>query len=197
MSRLRGCWLDNWKQWGNPVLSLLMEPIVVPYETLNEFLDSGGWVTRWLLFACCVLITVVLERAWFLLKVYPRLRAEALAEWGGRVDRHSWAAQRIRLALISQLRAALESGLPVIRVMVPMAPLLGLLGTVMGMLQVFDAMAFTRGGDTRAMADGISHAMVATMAGLVVSVIGLFFGNIFTSRVQRETERLNDLIPPA
>ena len=131
------------------MLSLLMEPIVVPYETLNEFLDSGGWVTRWLLFACCVLITVVLERAWFLLKVYPRLRAEALAEWGGRVDRHSWAAQRIRLALISQLRAALESGLPVIRVMVPMAPLLGLLGTVMGMLQVFDAMAFTRGGDTQ------------------------------------------------
>jgi len=197
MSRLPDCWLGSLKQRGNPVLSLLLEPILAPYQTLNEFLDSGGWVTRWILLACCVLIAVVLERAWFLLKVYPKLRGEALADWHGRVDRRSWAAQRIRIALISQLRAALESGLPVIRVMVPMAPLLGLLGTVIGMLQVFDAMAFTRGGDTRAMADGISHAMVATMAGLVVSVIGLFFGNLFTSRVRSETERLNDLIPPA
>ena len=77
-----------------------------------------------------------------------------------------------------------------------MAPLLGLLGTVMGMLQVFDAMAMSKGGDTRAMADGISHAMIATMAGLVVSVIGLFFSNLFASRVRVETERLNDLIAP-
>lgn len=196
MSKLPGCWPENWKRWGNPVLSLVLEPILVPYQTLNDFLDSGGWVTRWILLACSVLIAVALERAWFLLRVYPRLRAEALAEWRARGDHHSWASQRIRLALISQLRAALESGLPVIRVMVPMAPLLGLLGTVIGMLQVFDAMALTRGGDTRAMADGISHAMVATMAGLVFSVIGLFFGNLFTSRVESETERLNDLIPP-
>jgi len=178
------------------MLSLVLEPIMVPYQTLTDFLDSGGWVTRWILFACSVLIAVTLDRAWFLLRIYPRLRAEALAEWQTRREHQSWASQRIRLALISQLRVALESGLPVIRVMVPMAPLLGLLGTVIGMLQVFDAMAFTRGGDTRAMADGISHAMVATMAGLVVSVIGLFFGNLFASRVKSETERLNDLIPP-
>ena len=49
---------------------------------------------------------------------------------------------------------------------------------------------------TRAMADGISHAMIATMTGLVVSVIGLFFSNLFASRVRVETERLNDLIAP-
>lgn len=166
------------------------------YDTLGEFLDAGGWVTKWILAACAILITVVLERGWYLWRIYPRVRAEVLREWNARSERHSWAAQRIRLALISQLRLGLESGLPVIKVMVPMAPLLGLLGTVMGMLQVFDAMALSRGGDTRAMADGISHAMIATMAGLVVSVIGLFFSNLFTSRVRAEVERLNDLIAP-
>ncbi|MGQ0622981.1 MAG: MotA/TolQ/ExbB proton channel family protein [Panacagrimonas sp.] len=174
----------------------MLELFTMQYDTLGEFLDAGGWVTKWILAACAILITVVLERGWYLWRIYPRVRAAVLSQWNARSERNSWAAQRIRIALISQLRIGLESGLPVIKVMVPMAPLLGLLGTVMGMLQVFDAMALSRGGDTRAMADGISHAMIATMAGLVVSVIGLFFSNLFTSRVRVESERLNDLIAP-
>ncbi|MGQ0618347.1 MAG: MotA/TolQ/ExbB proton channel family protein [Panacagrimonas sp.] len=179
------------------MLELFVQSLSVQWDTLEDFLDSGGWVTRWILLACAVLITVVLERAWYLRRIYPRLRATVLAEWNARSERHSWAAQRIRIALISQLRVGLESGLPAIRVMVPMAPLLGLLGTVMGMLEVFDAMAFRKSADTRAMADGISHAMVATMTGLVVSVIALFFSNLFTSRVRAESDRLNDLIAPS
>jgi biopolymer transport protein ExbB len=139
---------------------------------------------------------VVLERAWYLWRVYPKARAAVLAQWSARAERHSWAAQRVRLALISQLRVGLESGLPIIRVMVPMSPLLGLLGTVTGMLEVFDAMAFRKGADTRAMADGISHAMIATMTGLVVSLIGLFFTHLFQSRVRAEVERLKDLVAP-
>lgn len=178
------------------MLDLIADALAIQYDTLGDFLDSGGWVTRWILGACAVLITVALERAWYLWRIYPKARAAALAQWNARGERQSWIAQRIRLSLISQLRVGLEAGLPVIKVMVPMAPLLGLLGTVMGMLQVFDAMAFSRGGDTRAMADGISHAMIATMAGLVVSVIGLFFSNLFQSRVRVEAERLHDLIAP-
>ena len=173
-----------------------LQLFTVQYETLGDFLDSGGWVTRWILGACAVLMTVVLERAWYLWRIYPRVRAATLAQWQMRTERHSWAAQRIRMALISQLRTGLEAGLPIIKVMVPMAPLLGLLGTVMGMLQVFDAMAMSKGGDTRAMADGISHAMIATMTGLVVSVLGLFFSSLFAARVRVESERLNDLIAP-
>ncbi len=178
------------------MLDLAFEAFAIQYDTLGDFLDAGGWVTRWILAACAVLITVAMERAWYLWRIYPKARTEALAQWSARTERHSWVAQRVRIALISQLRVGLENGLPIIKVMVPMAPLLGLLGTVMGMLQVFDAMAFSRGGDTRAMADGISHAMIATMAGLVVSVIGLFFSNLFQSRVRVEAERLHDLIAP-
>lgn len=178
------------------MLDLLVQSLAIQYDTLGDFLDAGGWVTRWILAACAVLITVALERSWYLWRIYPKARAAALTQWNQRDEHQSWVAQRVRLALISQLRVGLEAGLPVIKVMVPMAPLLGLLGTVMGMLQVFDAMAFSRGGDTRAMADGISHAMIATMAGLVVSVIGLFFSNLFQSRVRVEAERLHDLIAP-
>lgn len=164
------------------------------YDTLGEFLDSGGWVTRWILGACAILLTVSLERCWYLWRVYPGQRRQLVQEWHGRPDRRCWEAHQVRSMLISKLRIGLESGLGVIRVMVPMAPLMGLMGTVMGMLQVFDAVTFSGGNDTRAMAAGISHAMVATMSGLVVSVIALFFSSLIGSRVRAELERLNDLI---
>ncbi|MDB5971775.1 MAG: MotA/TolQ/ExbB proton channel family protein [Hydrocarboniphaga sp.] len=170
------------------------ETLLLPVHMLGDFLDSGGWVVGWILITALVMWTLVLERAWYLWKIHPGRRAAALAEWRARSERESWAALRIRAAMVSQLRIGLESGLALIRVTVPMAPLLGLLGTVTGMLQVFDAMTSSRNTDTRAMADGISHAMIATMAGLVVSLIGLFFTHLFTSRVKRETARLNDLL---
>lgn len=161
---------------------------------LLEFLQLGGWVVGWILGCAFVLLTLVLERSWFLWRLYPSLRAAALDEWRQRGDRTSWTAQRIRVALISELRQAMEAGLPLIRVMVPLSPLLGLLGTVVGMLQVFDAMTAARSADTRAMADGISHAMIATMAGLVVSLLGLFCAQLIGARVRAEIARLDRLL---
>lgn len=176
------------------MIAALLEIFSAPWLLLREFLDAGGWVVSWILVSALVMWTLVLERAWFLWRIYPVQRRACVAEWRGRREHQSWAAQRIRLALISQLRLGLESGLPLIKVMVPLSPLLGLLGTVMGMLQVFDAMTTSSNADTRAMADGISHAMIATMAGLVVSLLALFFTNLFQTRVRHETARLQDLL---
>ena len=55
-----------------------------------------------------------------------------------------------------------------------LCPLLGLLGTVTGMIEVFDVMAFTGTGNPRLMAGGISKATLPTMTGLVISITGLF-----------------------
>ena len=55
-----------------------------------------------------------------------------------------------------------------------MAPLLGLIGTVSGMLEVFDSMALRGSADARTMATGVSHAMLCTMSGLAVSITGLY-----------------------
>lgn len=121
--------------------------------------------------------------------------SQAIATLGDTTLSDAQARERIERNALEQIQSA-RTHLRTLDLIASLAPLLGLLGTVMGMLQVFDAMAMSKGGDTRAMADGISHAMIATMAGLVVSVIGLFFSNLFASRVRVETERLNDLIAP-
>jgi biopolymer transport protein ExbB len=78
------------------------------------------------------------------------------------------------------------------RVLVPLSPLLGLIGTVSGMLEVFDSMAIRGSADARSMASGVSEAMICTMTGLAVSITGLYPAHYFNSRAKRETELLAD-----
>ena len=68
------------------------------------------------------------------------------------------------------------------QVLVPMSPLLGLIGTVSGMLEVFDSMALRGTADARSMASGVSAAMICTMTGLAVSITGLYPVHYFTNQ---------------
>jgi biopolymer transport protein ExbB len=77
-------------------------------------------------------------------------------------------------------------------VLVPMAPLLGLIGTVSGMLEVFDSMALRGSADARTMANGVSHAMLCTMTGLAVSITGLYPVYYFTKEAKRKAELIAD-----
>ena len=78
------------------------------------------------------------------------------AQWHARKDHTSWCARQIRQAMISRLNGSMTTGFPVMQVLVPMSPLLGLIGTVSGMLEVFDSMALRGNADARSMASGVS-----------------------------------------
>jgi len=135
---------------------------------------------------------LVLERTWFFARVLPRQTAEAVTIWRARTDHRSWCARHVRTAMISRLNAAMSANSPLLAVLVPLAPLLGLIGTVGGMLEVFDSMALKGSADARAMASGVSHAMICTMTGLAVSISGLYPVYYFRSRTRRETELIAD-----
>jgi len=113
-------------------------------------------------------------------------------QWNARADHTSWCARQIRQAMISRLNVAMSAGFPIMQVLVPMAPLLGLIGTVTGMLEVFDSMALRGNADARSMASGVSQAMLCTMSGLAVSITGLYPVHYFRTRTARETELLAD-----
>src|SRR3546814_11482603 len=95
--------------------------------------------------------------------------------------------------LVSQVRVAMDAPLPLLRVTIPIALLLGLLGTVTAMLEVFDGMKISGSADARTMAYGVSHAMIATLPGLVVSVRGMFFLNRFTMLIKSAPENFTEL----
>ena len=164
-------------------------PIVRGVVTLSN--DGGPWVV-WIFASGVLLWALIVERYWYFAMVLPKLAARLQTEWLARTDRTSWCARQIRTAMISRLNGAMTTGFPVMQVLVPMAPLLGLIGTVTGMLEVFDSMALRGNADARSMASGVSAAMICTMTGLAVSITGLWPVHYFRTRAIRETELLAD-----
>lgn len=157
-----------------------------------ELVDDGGPFVG-LIFAAGVLMwAIIAERFWYFRRILPQQVAELQKTWEARAERTSWTARQIRQAMISKLNVGMSAGIPVMQVLVPMSPLLGLIGTVVGMLEVFDSMALRGNADARSMASGVSQAMICTMTGLAVSITGLYPVHYFKTRTARETELIAD-----
>jgi biopolymer transport protein ExbB len=165
------------------------QPAVV---SVRSFLETGGDVLYLIGGVLLVMWTLMLERFWYFWKVHPQMVDAVREEWKGRRDRSSWYAHQIRRLLISQVNDKLQEGLPMIRTLVALCPLLGLLGTVTGMIEVFDVMAVAGSGNARAMASGVSKATVPTMAGMVAALSGLMLSVQIDKFTKNEEHRLAD-----
>ena len=90
--------------------------------------------------------------------------------------------------VLSRAVPVLEQNLSTIKLLAAVAPLLGLLGTVVGMIETFQAITLFGTGDPKLMAGGISQALVTTMLGLIAAVPLLFIHNILESRSRNITQ---------
>jgi biopolymer transport protein ExbB len=117
---------------------------------------------------------------------------EVISAWEARPERKSWNAKQVRMRLLSMAKADITTNLSVITTLVALCPLLGLLGTVTGMIEVFNVMAVTGGGDAKSMAGGVERATIPTMAGMVAALSGLFANTYLQRIADREQEMLVD-----
>jgi biopolymer transport protein ExbB len=157
-----------------------------------DLMSLGGIFVFFIFMSGVLMWALIIERLWYFKMILPRQTAKVEAAWRARPDHTSWCARQIRQTMISRLNGAMTAGFPVMRVLVPMAPLLGLIGTVSGMLDVFDSMALRGNADAKSMASGVSAAMICTMTGLAVSITGLYPVHYFRTKATRETELLAD-----
>lgn len=164
-------------------------------DAISAFMDRGGFVL-WVI-ACLLLVmwSLVFERIWYLNTTHRKNVKSTLAEWNARSDTKSWSAHQIRTMMVSKISLDVRSTLPVIEVLVTICPLLGLIGTVTGMIEVFYIMGVTGGGDAKSMAGGVSKATIPTMAGMVGAISGIFAYNFLKSKVDRDVELLEDHLP--
>lgn len=170
----------------------MLDFLLAPFTAVGDLVEAGGVAVEWIFLACLLMWTITFERIYYF---RYRLGPEAeslLAQWRARQDHNSWTARQIRKAMISRLNVGMNANLGILRVLVPLCPLLGLLGTVTGMLEVFDSMAARGSADARTMASGVSQAMVCTMTGLAVSITGIYPVFHFTQKAKYETEHLAD-----
>jgi len=166
--------------------------LLAPYVAITDLFEGGGPFVVCIFLTCLLLWTLIAERYLYFTRQLPREFTESLARWKGRTDHQSWCARQIREAMISRFRAGMTSKQRLMKVLVPLSPLLGLIGTVSGMLEVFDSMALRGSADARTMASGVSHAMICTLTGLAVSISGLYPVFYFESRARRQAELLAD-----
>ena len=134
----------------------------------------GGPMMWALLVVCLFLWLLMVERFWFFRFNYPVIRAQLLQEWLARPDRHSWRAKAIRKQTVCEVQLQLNAWLSTIRTLIAICPLLGLMGTVTGMIGVFEIITLT-GGESQAIAGGVYRATVPTMSGLVISLSAQYF----------------------
>lgn len=151
----------------------------------------GGPVMWVLLLVCLTLWLLLVERFWFLRYVFPQIRARLLTDWQARTDRRSWRAQAIRRETVCEVQLQLQAWLSTIRTLIAVCPLLGLLGTVTGMICVFEIITLT-GGESQAIAGGVYRATVPTMSGLVISLSAQYFSARLRHLATREEKLFAD-----
>ena len=161
------------------------------YVAIIRFMEMGGDVLWFIAAITFLMWSLIFERIWFFRTEYQAMVREASSKWEMRGERKSWSAYQVREGIISDGATRIAGGLPIIETCVALCPLFGLLGTVTGMIAVFDAMA-TQGGNARSMADGVSMATIPTMSGMIASLSGLVGTTYLKRKVEYETELFED-----
>ncbi len=161
-------------------------------EAIRDFMGLGGPVLKVIAVTIFLMWVLIVERLLFFRSTMKAMSLEIHDQWEARSERRSWHAHQIRELMISRFSQAVNRGISMIQTFVALCPLLGLLGTVTGMITVFQVLAVSGSGNVRAMAGGVSQATVPTMAGMVGALSGVLLVTLLTRRATREIEFLED-----
>ena len=162
------------------------------FQQITLFLDSGGPVLYGIFAISIMLSALILDRYYFFKKESKALCQSQVKRWMAIDKSNAWFAQKQRERISSEVAVALQKYRSTIYLLVIICPLMGLLGTVTGMIRVFDVMAVTGTGNARAMASGISMATIPTMAGMVISLAGLYFKTRFDGLAKKQLDTFKD-----
>jgi biopolymer transport protein ExbB len=165
-------------------------------QTALDYLRQGGWVMVPLAAVSVALWTLIIERF---------VEYRALASRHNLLRRLTDDYERKRLGRLDldravlrvsarRLRGEIERYLAIITMLVAIAPLLGLLGTVLGMTETFQVIAIFGTGNTRALASGVSVALITTQTGLLIAVPGLFLRGRLRAQAEALSTRLDELV---
>ena len=197
---------------------------------LLELVKAGGWLMLPILVCSLIALTIIFERLWALRRsrVLPARLVGALhnAAKGGTITESSVGKQAMRsplgrivtVGLLNRARGReivresiedtgrivvheLERFLNALGTIAVITPLLGLLGTVFGMIEVFNVISTQGSGNTELLAGGISTALITTAGGLTVAIPSLLFHRYFRAKVdtlvllmEQEAMRLVDVV---
>jgi biopolymer transport protein ExbB len=161
-------------------------------SAVRDFVELGGDVLLGIALLTSVMWTLIIERVVYFSVGHKAEVARAQKLWAALSEHASWDAQQIRRMLVSEVKLKLERGLSMINTAVALCPMFGLLGTVTGMIEVFDVMAAAGSSNARGMAAGVSKATLPTMAGMVAAISGMLFSVQLGRFANNESTRVEE-----
>ena len=178
--------------------------LMVQSPDLGERLDQGGAIGYLILVLGAIGVVIVIQRGISNLLSRRAIDAQASAEEAGgenplgrlqtvakEMSGDDLEAVGIRLdEQLAEESSMLNRGLPTVAVLAAVSPLLGLLGTVTGMIETFQSITLFGTGDPKLMSGGISQALITTQLGLAVAIPLVLFHSLLVGRANRIVERL-------
>lgn len=160
------------------------------FEAIETFLTRGGWVLYLIFITIFILWILIIERFWYFHFGFKQDVQIVFNQWKNCLDPMSALSKAIWKADFSLLSQKLNQNICYIKTAVSLCPLLGLLGTVTGMVAVFEVMAQIGTGNARLMASGISMATIPTMAGMVGALSGIYVTRVLENYVKKHQNQL-------
>lgn len=158
-------------------------------DNLSLFFDRGG-VVLYVVFAIALFLwALLIDRFIYLYFSFKRNKQNILNELKNTTYDKKFSDD-IKSYLVENMRLELNDGLDFIKTLIIVCPLVGLLGTVTGMIEVFDVMAIMGNSDVKSMANGVSMATIPTMAGMVVALSGILLEKRLEASIKYETDKL-------
>ncbi len=183
-----------------------------------HILVKGGWMMLPIALCSLVAVTVIIDRYFFFRRIKTASRTEEVIGLvrKGRTEEalgvigetegtkaalpvmgvlsagitHPFEPGGAMEAAAASEVSAMKRGLVALDTIITLSPLLGLLGTIIGMISAFNVMATAGLGQPHAVTGGVAEALICTAAGITVAVVTLIPYNYFLARVERETDVL-------
>lgn len=152
------------------------------FKTYSNFINQGGPVVLILFFISIYLFILISIKFKFLFFDISELKIKYKKDLTYiKNDQYLLLNQSI---LRSDFKSSVIKDFYIIQTLIALCPVLGLLGTVTGMIEVFDVVSFFGTGNARALASGITKATLPTMTGMAISIVGLLTFTILNSKSQ-------------
>ena len=151
---------------------------------LDELFIRGGPVLYVLFFITLLIFYILIDKYNFLVFQSNEWRNNKLSEFKKEFPPETTDYKVVDRILLSSISRESKSNIKILQGLISMCPMIGLLGTVYGMIEVFDVVSFFGTGNARALASGITKATLPTMTGMAISIVGLLTFTVLNSKSQ-------------
>ena len=150
---------------------------------LNELFLRGGPVLYVLFFVTLIMFYILIDKYRFIFfnsEVWLKLK---LSEFKKEFPPETTDYKFVESVLLASVSRESKTNIKMLEGLISMCPMIGLLGTVYGMIEVFEVLSFLGTGNPRAMSSGVAMATIPTMSGMVITLFGLYFYQDLNGRI--------------